>query len=65
MPKVHGADKAIDPRHRPEAQVRRGGKAKSTPAEPKSMLKPQMTVHPLQPRQGQGTVGIRRKIIQT
>ena len=65
MPKVHGADKVVDPALKPEAQAREEGIPKPTPVLPKSVSWPHRIIPPVLPRKGQGRPDVRRNTIRT
>ena len=61
MPKVHKADKVVDPALKPETQARRDGIPKPIPVIPKSVPQPQRLIPTVLPRKGKGRLDARRK----
>ena len=62
MPKVHAADKVVDPALKSKNQARRRI-PKPIPVIPKLVSQPQRIIPPVLSRKGQGRVGPRRKTI--
>ena len=60
MPKVHEADKVVDPALKPESQARKEGIPKLTSVIPKSMSQPQRIIPPVLPRNIKERSGTRR-----
>ena len=62
MPKVHGADKVVDPALKPKAQARGESIPISKPVITKSTSLSQRIVPPVLPTKGQGKADARRKM---
>ena len=62
LPKVHGANEALNQGLNPEIQVKREGIPTSLPVIPRSVSQTQTIVLPVQPMKGQGRAGVRYEV---